>query len=262
LLRKQRVTLRKKVVTLRKKVLNSAKISLKAPKTALCTKKYPPPMGCCQKINIFVMVPYVPVMAAVARGFGQTVAAKVDRCNPGYISFTLMRNFKAIILVVLVLYNWVQGCLFCFEYTHRWELRHEMNQEEAALAARLQAQLLQQSAVRIVDQTYKGRLGVTDPYDFAFANAAAAGDTTWYVVHSQLPEATRQAVRLKDGNGSDPYAPLPPVSFQDFFSPYLPDQAAPLPVGRASQSGYSSLYPAPLQLSSRLLVADTPPPEV
>jgi hypothetical protein len=49
-----------------------------------------------------------------------------------------------------------------------------MNQEDAALAARLQAQLLQQSAVRIVDQTYKGRLGVTDPYDFAFANAKPA----------------------------------------------------------------------------------------
>ncbi len=171
-----------------------------------------------------------------------------------------MRILKAIMLVVLVLYNWVQGCLFCFEYTHRWELRHEMNQEEAALAARLQAQLLLQSAVHIVDQTYKGRLGVIDPYDFAFANAAAAGDTTWYVVHSQLPEASRQTVRIKDG--SDPSAPLPPVSFQDFFSPYLPDQLASLPVGRAGQSGCSSLYPAPQQLSSRLLVADTPPPEV
>lgn len=171
-----------------------------------------------------------------------------------------MRNFKAITLVVLVLYNWVQGCLFCFEYTHRWELRHEMNEAEAALTARLQAQLLAQSAVRIVDQTYKGRLGVTDPYDFAFANAAAAGDTTWYVVHSQLPEASRHAVRLKEG--SDPSAPLPAVSFQDFFSPYLPDQAAPLPAGRARQSDYSGLYPAPLRLCSRLLATDTPPPEV
>lgn len=179
----------------------------------------------------------------------------------GTHNLVFMRTLKASALVTLVLYNWVQGCLFCFEYTHRWQLRHEMTLEESALADQLRAQLLEQSAVRIVDHAYKGRLGVIDPYDFAFANAAAGGDTTWYLVHSQLPEASRLVLQGEGNNGSDPAAPLPPVSFQDFFSPYLPDQAMQLPLGQAGQAAYSGLYPTPLQLSSRLLAAEAPPPE-
>lgn len=165
-------------------------------------------------------------------------------------------------LVILVLYNWVQGCLFCFAYVQSWQLRHEMTLEESALADRLQAQLLEHSAVQIVDQTYKGRLGVIDPYDFAFAEASSAGDTTWYVLQSQLPEALGAVLAHEDHRGSDPMTPLPPVSFQDFFSHYLPDQAVHLPIGLTDQAGSHGRYPAPLQLSSRLSAADTPPPEV
>lgn len=171
-----------------------------------------------------------------------------------------MRVFYAILLTSLVLFNWIEGCLLCFEHTRRWEAAYEMNLYEHALAQKLQhQQLLATSSVKIVDKDFSGRHGMAYPGDFVFTDTST-GDTTWFVVQTDIPINEETIVHLKTSHPQGALPDLPAPSFQDFFSPYLYQADGFVLKGMAPVT-HRSLPHYLVPLPASMLVCLSPPPE-